>query len=129
LDISMLKTPTDFPDSTFVSKATPPIQLVGNAIAIDDGALEELTTPLDNQLNNNPVDSQELAKMTEVMNKFVKAMETNLHFEIHEGTKQLIVQVVDQTNNKVLKEFPPRDFLDTIAAIRDYVGILLDKKV
>ena len=40
-----------------------------------------------------------------------------------------MVQIVDQSNDKVLKEFPSREFLDTMAAIRDYVGILLDKKI
>jgi flagellar protein FlaG len=128
LDISVLKNPIDFVDSSFVSKATPLVQPVGNAIAIDDGAVEEFTPPSDDILNKKPIDIQELAKMTEVMNKFVKAMETNIQFKIHKETNQLIVQVVDQANHKVLKEFPLSDFLDTIAAIRDYVGILLDKK-
>lgn len=67
--------------------------------------------------------------MTNAMNKFVEAINSNIRFTVHERTKELMVQVVDQINNRVLKEFPPHEFLDTAAAIRSYVGILLDKKI
>ena len=38
-------------------------------------------------------------------------------------------QVVDAKDQRVIKEFLPHELLDTLAAISDYVGILLDKKV
>ena len=53
----------------------------------------------------------------------------NLQFEIHEKTDRLMVKFVDRTDQRVIKEFPPRELLDTLAAIQEYVGVLLDKKV
>ncbi len=39
-----------------------------------------------------------------------------------------MVRLVDDKTQKVLKEFPPHEFLDMIAKIREHVGILLDTK-
>jgi len=47
---------------------------------------------------------------------------------VYDKTQQLIVHVVDLKTRRVLKEFPPHQLLDTIAAIRQYLGVLLDKK-
>lgn len=73
--------------------------------------------------------SKEDAKnITEEMNKFFQMINADLQFALHDKTKTLMVQVVDAKENKVLKEFPSHELLDTIARIRDYVGVLLDKK-
>jgi len=67
--------------------------------------------------------------LTETLNKFMDSMNAKLQFVVHDKTHRLMVQVVDPETNKVLKEFPPHELLDTMAAISDYVGTLLDKKV
>ncbi|QDR81942.1 flagellar protein FlaG [Sporomusa termitida] len=73
-------------------------------------------------------DRKKLEEMSAEMTKFMQLANSDLQFELHEGTQQLIVQVVDIKTNTVLKEFPPHEFLDTIAKIREFVGFLLDKK-
>ena len=75
------------------------------------------------------VDKQELDSITKEMNKFMEEMNADLQFSLHEKTHRLIVRLVDVKENKVLKEFPPHEFLDMIARIHDYVGMILDKKV
>lgn len=75
------------------------------------------------------VDEKELTPITEAMNKFMAIMNADLQFSVHEKTHRLIVRLVDTKENKVLKEFPPKEFLDTIANIQEYIGMLLDKKV
>ena len=66
-------------------------------------------------------------KMSNEMNKFMRLLDSDIRFKIHEKTNTLIVQVVDSRDNTVLKEFPPHELLDTKAKIREYVGILLDR--
>lgn len=73
--------------------------------------------------------SDDVKNITQELNKFLQLLNSDLQFVVHEKTKKLMVQVIDTTNHKVLKEFPPHELLDTIAKIRDYVGLLLDKKV
>lgn len=78
---------------------------------------------------NGRVNTQDLQKATEDMSKWVQALNADIQFKIHDGTGELMVQVVDTTDQKVLREFPPHEFLDTVAKIREYVGMLLDKKI
>lgn len=72
---------------------------------------------------------QALSQKVDEMNQIMAALNTDLKFALHEKTHQLMVRFVDSKDKKVLKEFPPHEFLDTVAKIRAYVGILLDKKV
>lgn len=131
MDISAVKTLGDVGGSAYVAQTTPRTQAVDNELTSKTGDVgdKSVTAPTDGKVKKKPADLQEVTQMTEAMNKFVQAMDANIRFTIHEKSNQLMVQVVDQANNKVLKEFPSSEFLDTIAAIRDYVGILLDKKI
>ena len=72
---------------------------------------------------------EELKTMSAAMNRFVQMLNADLQFEVHSQTKQLMVKFVDIKQNKVLKEFPSKEFLDMVASIRDYVGVLVDKKI
>jgi flagellar protein FlaG len=78
---------------------------------------------------NKKIDEQQLTPLTEAMNNFMSIMNADLHFSVHEKTHRLMVRLVDNKTNKVLREFPPKDFLDTIAKIQEYIGGILDKKV
>ncbi|KUO70127.1 MAG: hypothetical protein APF81_00315 [Desulfosporosinus sp. BRH_c37] len=71
----------------------------------------------------------DIGQITDGLNKFMKTINADLNFEIHEETQRLMVQVVDTKDHRVIKEFPAHELLDTLAAISDYVGILLDKRV
>lgn len=75
-----------------------------------------------------PLTNKELGKLNVEMNKFLELINSDIKFVMHEKTHKLMVQVVDVRENKVLKEFPPHEMLDTLARISDYVGLLLDKK-
>lgn len=73
--------------------------------------------------------NDEMGQVTDELNKFMDKINTDLKFEIHEKTNRVMVQVVDSKDQRVIKEFPPHELLDTLAAISDYIGVLLDKKV
>lgn len=127
----MVKTSVDFGSSAILAKTNSTTQPVVGVPTKESGDIGNklLTASTDDKAKNKPVNLKDLTQMTEAMNRFVQAMDATIHFKVHEKSNQLMVQVVDQTNNKVLKEFPSSEFLDTMAAIRDYVGILLDKKI
>lgn len=79
--------------------------------------------------NGNKLNPEDIDQITESLNKFMKTINADLHFAIHDETQRLMVQVVDTKDQRVIKEFPAHELLNTLAAISDYVGILLDKKV
>lgn len=74
------------------------------------------------------LNEKELEKISKEMSKFMQLINSDIQFQVHSETKKLIVQVVDTRDGTVIKEFPPHEMLDTMAKIKEYVGILLDKK-
>jgi len=50
-----------------------------------------------------------------------------LKFRVHDGTGQLMVQVVDRNTGEVLRETPPEEFLDLAVRLREMVGFFLDE--
>ncbi len=131
MDIGAVKTPIDFGGSANVTLTTPRSQTVVSALTSNTGNVEDklVNAPTDDRVNKKSANLQDVTQMTNAMNQFVAAINSNIRFMVHQKTKELMVQVVDQTNNKIIKEFPSHEFLDTVAAIRSYVGMLLDKKI
>lgn len=71
---------------------------------------------------------EDLETVAADLSDFMQSLNTDIEFSIHEKSDRMMVKVVDTKTHDVLKEFPPEELLDTIGAIRDYVGALLDKK-
>ncbi|MEL1136141.1 flagellar protein FlaG [Desulfitobacterium sp. THU1] len=112
---------------------------VSSSLSIETLALHKPVPANKSEKGNNQAQSEEkgkeeltredLTNLTEHLNKFMSTIDADLEFEIHEGTDRMMVKFVNKSNHQVIKEFPPRELLDTLAAIQDYVGILLDKRV
>lgn len=62
---------------------------------------------------------KELKEMFEKVNR-------RLSFRLHEDSERVMVQVIDNRTNEVVREVPPEKFLNTIAKVREFVGILFD---
>ncbi|WP_319402076.1 flagellar protein FlaG [uncultured Anaeromusa sp.] len=73
--------------------------------------------------------AEELKTMSYAMNRFVEMLTSDLKFEVHEKTHEVMVKFVNTKTGEVLKEYPPKEYLDMIARIRDYVGMMIDKKI
>lgn len=72
---------------------------------------------------------ENLDKVINSMNDFLKASNSHLKFQYHDGLKKYYVSIVDDITNEVVKEIPPRKLLDMYAAMTDYLGLLVDRKV
>ncbi len=62
-------------------------------------------------------------------NKEFIAYDRRFEFSIHEKTKQIMVKVIDATNDEVIRELPPEKILDMVAAMWEVAGILVDRKI
>ena len=74
-------------------------------------------------------EKEKAEKIMNSMNDFLKASNTHLKFEFHEGLQEYYVAVVDDITNEVVKEIPPKKFLDMYAAMTKCLGLLIDRKV
>jgi flagellar protein FlaG len=72
---------------------------------------------------------EQTEKVIKGLNEFLKASNSHLKFEFHEGLQEYYVKVIDEQTNEVIKEIPPKKLLDMYAAMTDYLGLLVDRKV
>jgi flagellar protein FlaG len=68
-------------------------------------------------------------KIIDSLNNFLKAANTHLKFEFHDELQEYYVAIVDDTTNEVVKEIPSKKLLDMYAAMTDYLGLLVDRKI
>ena len=69
-----------------------------------------------------------LQSQIDEMNKGMEAFNTALHFKFHEETGIMMVRFVDKNTNEVIKEYPPEEFLEKKARIKEFIGMILDEK-
>lgn len=75
------------------------------------------------------VDDEDLQKSIEKMLKTLEGDSTSLKFEVHKATNTIMVKVIDNETQKVIREIPSEKILDMVASIWKLVGIIVDKKV
>jgi flagellar protein FlaG len=63
------------------------------------------------------------------MNKFLQASHTSLKFELHEELNEYYVTLVDDVTQEVVKEIPSKKLLDVYAAMTEFLGLMVDKKI
>ncbi|HOM43782.1 MAG TPA: flagellar protein FlaG, partial [Bacillota bacterium] len=49
-------------------------------------------------------------------------------YSVHDVTKQIMVKVIDNKTQEVIKEFPPEKILDMVAKMWEVAGILVDER-
>ena len=69
---------------------------------------------------------KELKKLDKVVNSFAP---TELKFEIHQDSKELMVKVINTKTKEVIREIPPHQILEIVAEIKKLLGILVDTKI
>jgi flagellar protein FlaG len=74
-------------------------------------------------------DENKMNAITEILNKFMAQFSADAQFFWHKDASIISVKFVDLKNNKVLKEFPPEEYLEMIANIRKYIGAIVDEKI
>lgn len=90
---------------------------------IDQQTSQQSNTP-QKQLNKD-----EMEKIVQGMNDFLKPSNTHLKFEFHEELEEYYVTMVDDATHEVIKEIPPKKLLDMYAAMKEYLGILVDRRI
>ena len=71
---------------------------------------------------------KELQKVIEELNKAMNPLNIDLKFKFNDKIDELTVLVIDKKDNKVIREFPPKEALKLMEKMRELVGMLFDKK-
>ena len=98
-------------------------------VPMQDGTTDAKTAKVEMKPLEFIPSAEELKTMSYAMNRFVEMLTADLKFEVHDKTHEIMVKFVNAKTGEVLKEYPPKEYLDMIARIRDYVGMMIDKKI
>lgn len=67
-------------------------------------------------------------KMIEQANKALEGRSTSFEFSIHEGTKEIMVKVLDKESGQVIREIPSEKVLDMVAKLWEMSGLIVDER-
>lgn len=87
----------------------------------------EQAQPQANQEQQFP--AEKAKQMTDSMNTFLGSANTQLRFKFHEGLNEYYVTIIDSKTDEVIREIPSKKLMDIHAAMREFVGLLVDRKI
>lgn len=83
-----------------------------------------------NQENTERVMPTEQAEiMVESMNNFLTSANSQLKFVFHNELNEYYVTIIDSNTDEVIREIPSKKLMDIHAAMREFVGLLVDRKI
>jgi flagellar protein FlaG len=67
-------------------------------------------------------------KAIEKANHALEGIQRRFEYSVHAKTGEVIVKVINQDNNEVLREIPNEKFLDLMANLQELTGLNIDEK-
>lgn len=110
----------------------PQVQEKGSAIN-KSGYLKELPKnfkTLDPKSHESTVIGElELIQAIERANKTLKGATTSFQYSIHDDTRAIMVKVINNETDEVIREIPPEKILDMVAKMWELSGIMVDRQI
>jgi flagellar protein FlaG len=95
-----------------------------------------IPSPTQNQNDTNTFETpqqdlpkEKLEEVVKGLNEFLQPSHTTLKFKLHDELQEYYVQIIDERTNEVIREIPPKKLLDMYAAMMQFVGLIVDKKI
>lgn len=63
------------------------------------------------------------------LNKTMRVYNTELHFEVHEKSGEIMVKVLNSNDQSVIREIPPERVLDMVAYFKEILGVVIDRMI
>ncbi|MBP2033815.1 flagellar protein FlaG [Clostridium algifaecis] len=74
------------------------------------------------------VSEKDVKKAVDKVNKLMEDTSTHLKYEVYGKFRNIMVSIIDNNTNKVIKEIPPKSIVDMVDKLCEMAGIFLDKK-
>lgn len=81
------------------------------------------------QLPQEHPSKEQLEKAVKGINNFIEFSTTHIEFKLHEKLNEYYVTVVDNDTKEVVREIPSKKVLDVYAAMTEFIGLIVDKKI
>ena len=91
-----------------------------NPVTIQEGSKEEYIPAFP---------KEEIEKAVNSINEFLQPANTSIQFQLHEKLNEYYVTVVDSQTKEIVREIPSKKMLDLYAALTEFLGFVVDKKI
>ena len=104
-----------------------------NDVKIDNGTNHDNNVINDNssigsQTKFKEVKDHDWKKMIEKINKALEGSGRHFKYEVHKPTNEVMISVIDDETNEVIREIPSKKLLDLIAKIWEMAGLFVDER-
>lgn len=72
---------------------------------------------------------EDVERATDKLNRLMGLIDKRIRFDLNGESDQIMVRVIDQDTDDVLKEMPPKRVLELLHSLTDVAGLLVDQKV
>ena len=115
------------------SPVTPQAGVVADSVAStkDVEMVSEMQAIRDNQqaVEQQVLPLEKAKQLTESMNNFLESTNTQLRFKFHDQLHEYYVTIVNSKTDEVVREIPSKKLMDMHAAMREFLGLLIDRKI
>lgn len=101
----------------------------GSVSRRQDSVLSQHQDPSVLSTKKDKNDKKSITDWIENSEKFVRVRNTRFEFSVHEGTEKIMVKVIDEETNEIIREIPPEQILNMVAKMWELAGILVDERV
>lgn len=84
---------------------------------------------MSNYENEWKITNLQIEKAVNSVNELLEGHQREVKFEYHEGLNEYFVQLVDADTKEVVREIPPKKFLDIYYEMQKLAGIIIDQKI
>ena len=105
------------------SQAAASVQPVRNNVLV-----ENITPSEDEEPFLSPEDIEKLVNRG---NKLFEDLRLNEQFRLvrHDKLPRTMIRLMDVQSDRIIREFPPKKYLDLVAALQELSGLMLDERV
>lgn len=104
-------------------------QQVKSTVTVEKHSVSEPLKPVTTPELNGMIKKEDVEKKLDSINKFLNSTNSALKFTLHEELNEYYVAIVDEQTKEVIKEIPPKKLLDIFAAMKETIGLFIDKKI
>jgi len=107
-----------------------PIEAVGRYArrpdAPEQDAAAQSSTRISSQ-SGKELGSREISELVDRLNNGVRDIHERMSFSYHEKTQRIIVRVMKNDTNEVVREIPSKEAIRLLEHIQDFLGMLVDE--
>lgn len=122
MEISAINLGTDS-----VITAIPNASSANNASSASKKA-EQAQPDTSNNAQAEKTQKEQLEKIVNTVNETLACHRIRFEYSIHDKTKAIMVKMVNADTGEVIREIPPKKFLDIEAMTLEQAGLLIDKR-